>query len=193
MRRLMVFPGPFAQLVARLAGPAHQAPVTIPAHAVLPAYVALGHWTPPAVTLKARLELLVAQLSAELSACQWCIARGRHRWRQAFLPADLLNQVRVYQTSGVFTEREGAALALAAEVARYTSRDPNAPEDALARARRHFAEPEVARIAAAAAGEHFYDPATGAVGSDVGRETGPPTDDLPWRAIDAGIAIRGLS
>jgi len=164
----------------------------IPAHTALPAYVALGYWTLAPGTLEARLELLVAQLSAELSACQWCIDRGRHHWLKAFLPADLLARVREYETSGVFTERERAALALVEAVAHHTSRDPNAPEEALARARRYFAEAEVARIATAAAGEHFYDPATGAVGRDVGLGTTPAIGDVPWRAIDAGIAIRGL-
>jgi alkylhydroperoxidase family enzyme len=156
----------------------------------LSAYVALGHWSPGAVPLGTRLELLVGQLAAELSACQWCIDQARHRWLKAFFPREHLRQLRAYETSAVFSESERAALALVEAVALHTERDRLAPAKVLERARRHFAEPEVARIAAAAAAEHFFDPATGALGRDavIGREGG-----VPWRAIETGISVRGLS
>jgi hypothetical protein len=159
---------------------------------LLPAYVALGHWRTAGSTLDGRLELLVAQLSAELSACGWCIEQGRHRWRKAALPAGLLGQLRSYRTSPLVSERDAAALALTEAVARYTEREPFAADPVLASARRYFSEAEVVRIAQLAAGEHFFDPASGAVGQDVAgpvpRSTGPP---MPWSAIAAGIAIRG--
>jgi alkylhydroperoxidase family enzyme len=158
----------------------------------LPAYVALGHWGSGGAALEPRLELLVAQLAAELSACQWCIHQGRHRWLKAFLPAELLGQVRSYETSGLFSERERAALALTEAVAHHTEREPAMPQQAIARARRYFAEPELARIAAAAANEHFFDPATGAVGRDATLVSPSGVGGMPWRAIDAGISIRGL-
>jgi alkylhydroperoxidase family enzyme len=158
----------------------------------LPAYVALGHWTPVRATLDAKLELLVSELSAELSACHWCIAETRHRWLKAFLPMGLLAHVRAYETSAAFSERERAALALAEAVARHTELDRSAPERALERARRHFAEDEVACLAAAAAGEHFFNPATGAIGRDALVETPPQGGAMPWHAIDRGIVIRGL-
>jgi alkylhydroperoxidase family enzyme len=160
----------------------------------LPSYVALGHWAPRRVTLDTRLGLLVAELSAELSRCQWCIAQSRHQWLKAFLPADLLRQVRAYETSAAFTERERAALALAEAVARHTDLDPAAQEPALERARRHFAEAEVACLAAAGAGEHFFDPVTGAIGRDALAASLPSNEAgaTPWHAIDRGITIRGL-
>ena len=157
----------------------------------LSAYIALGYWAPTRGSLDRRLEMLVARLSAELSACQWCIARSGHLWLQALLPADLAAQVRAYETSPAFTERERAALGLAEAVARLTERDCAAPEQALARARRHFAESEVACLVATAAGEHFFNPVTGAVGLDA---LHPPTAKgaMPWHSIGKGIVIRGL-
>lgn len=163
-----------------------------PTARALPAYVALGHWAPPRATLDAKLELLVRELSAELSACHWCIAETRHRWLKAFLPVGLLRQLRGYETSAAFTERERAALALAEAVARHTDLDRASPEQALERARRHFAEDEVASLAAAAAGEHFFNPATGAIGRDALAETPPLDGVMPWHAIHTGIVIRGL-
>lgn len=155
----------------------------------LPSYVALGCWRPGRVSLDARLELLVGQLSAELSACRWCIEQGRHQWRKALLPAALLRQLRSYRTSGLFSERECAALALAGAVARYTEGAPGPADQALVQARLHFTEAELIRIAHVAAGEHFFDPATGAVGMDV-RELADPRA-MPWDAIRAGIGVRG--
>jgi alkylhydroperoxidase family enzyme len=159
----------------------------------LPAYVALGHWAPARAMLDAKLELLVGELSAELSACRWCIAQSRHRWLKAFLPMGLLTQLRTYETSAAFSERERAALALAEAVARHTDLDRRAADEALERARRHFAEDEVACLAAAAAGEHFFNPATGAIGRDALTETPSADGQMPWHAIDRGIVIRGLS
>lgn len=159
----------------------------------LPSYVALGHWAPRRAALDIKLELLVAELSAELSMCQWCIAQSRHRWLKAFLPMDLLRQLRSYETSPAFTERERAALALTEAVARHSDRDPVAQGPALERVRRYFAEAEVARLAAAGAGEHFFDPATGTIGRDaLASSLSPSAGAMPWHAIDRGIAIRGL-
>jgi len=159
---------------------------------LLAVYVAAGHWRPGASTLDGRLELLIAQLSAELSACGWCIEQGRHRWRKAALPTSLLGQLRCFRTSPLVSERDAAALALTEAVARYTEREPLAAEPVLAAARRYFSEDEVARIAQLAAGEHFFDPATGAVGQDVaGRATGGESPSVPWSAIAAGSPVRG--
>lgn len=163
---------------------------------LLPAYVAATHWGPGRAQLDSRLELLVAQLSAELSSCRWCIDQGRHRWRKALLPTGLLSHLRSYRASTLFSERECAALVLAEAVARYTDRDPGAADAALTRARTHFTESEAARIVQLAAGEHFFDPATGAVGQDVagspaGANTGHGCPDTLWASIAAGISIRG--
>jgi alkylhydroperoxidase family enzyme len=189
MRRFLSLPYPISRLLGRSD---HPALAPSDPDGALPAYVALGHWAPPRATLDIKLELLIAQLSAELSACQWCIAQSRHRWLKAFLPADLLAQVRTYETSVAFTERERAALALAEAVARHSDVDRTVTEPALERARRHFAEAEVARVAAAAAGEHFFNPATGAIGRDAMPVTLAADGTTPWHAIDRGVAIRGL-
>jgi alkylhydroperoxidase family enzyme len=185
-------PGPLARLAGWLGhrGSDRLPPISI--GGALPAYVALGYWSPGGATLETRLELLVSQLAAELSACQWCIDQARHRWLKAFFPREHLSQVRVYETSAVFSERERAALALVEAVALHTERDPLAPAKALERARRHFEEPEVAHIAAAAAAEHFFDPATGAVGLDAAVRSGTAMGEMPWRTIDAGISVRGF-
>ena len=187
-------PRPFHRLFGWLTRSAPRVEPTRGSAAALPSYVALGHWAPGRAALDTRLQLLVAELSAELSACQWCIAESRHRWLKAFLPSELLRQVRAYETSTAFTDRERAALALAEAVARHSNLDLTAPEQVIERARRHFAEAEVACLAAAGAGEHFFDPATGAIGRDAldSSVVGGKLGVLPWHAIDRGIAIRGL-
>jgi hypothetical protein len=165
------------------------APDPLPGPGLLPGYVALGCWRSGRAALDARLELLIAQFSAELSGCRWCIEQGRHQWRKAFLPALLLRQLRSYRTSTLFSPRDCAALGLAEAVVHYTERNPGPADGALAGARHHFTEAEIARIAHLAAGEHFFDPVTGAVGQDVHQPASP--GDMPWDAIGSGIGIRG--
>ena len=159
----------------------------------LAAYAGLGHWRLGAADLEGRLELIVRQLAAELSACGWCVAEARHRWRRAFLPDAPLRELRAYQASAWFTERERAALALTEAVAGYTDSDPTAAEGALALARTHFGEVEIAHIVHLAAAEHFYNPVTGALGSDAQGGTGDAgcRDAMPWDAVARGIAVRG--
>lgn len=195
---------PLSRVVGRLGGPARPRVPLGPG--ALPAYVAMGHWRPAAIELDGRLQLFIAQLSAELSSCGWCIEQGRHRWRKALLPAGWLSHVRTYRTSALFSERDCAALALVEAVAGYTDRNPTAADDALVRARRYFTESELARIARAAAGEHFFDPVSGAVGQDVRADAAPgaaeagaallpddggPGEGMPWRSIRSGITVRG--
>ena len=162
----------------------------------LPAYAAMGHWSLQATPLESRLELLIQQLSAELSACAWCLYQARHRWRTAFLSEQALHDLRGYLTSPAFSERERAALALTEAVAHYRSADTASAREALIQARHHFGEAEVARIVQAAAGEHFFNPATGRLGLEVGEagphEAGyPASGEMPWPAIVKGITMRG--
>jgi len=192
MRRSARAPGPFARVAEWFGGRAGEAAPPVPVGGVLSAYIALGYWSPGGARLETRLELLVSQLAAELSACQWCIDQARHRWLKAFFPREHLGQVRLYETSAVFSERERAALALVEAVALHTEREPLVPAKALERARRHFGEPDVARIAAAAAAEHFFDPATGAVGLDAAMRSASVEGEMPWRAIDTGVSVRGF-
>lgn len=142
-----------------------------PETGLLPGYVALGCWRPADPALDPRLEALVAQLSAELSGCVWCVERGRHAWRKALLPAGLLGQLQGYRACAQFSAREAAALGLVEAVARYTGENSAAGDAALLEARRYFSESELARLARLAAGEHFFDPATGSLGRD-GRAAG---------------------
>jgi alkylhydroperoxidase family enzyme len=185
--------GPLCRLAQWLAQGGHESRPSVPSGGLLSSYVALGQWSTSGVRLESRIELLVGQLAAELSACQWCIDQARHRWLKAFLPRDHLTQLRAYETSTAFSDPERAALALVEAVALHTDRDRLAPARALERARHYFGESEVARIAAAAAAEHFFDPATGAVGLDVVIGAPPRHGAMPWRAIDAGISVRGFS
>ncbi len=57
---------------------------------VLPAYAALARYQTSSPDLDPRLRLLVTQLAAERSRCRWCIDRGRHLWREAQLPIELV-------------------------------------------------------------------------------------------------------
>ena len=159
----------------------------------LPAYAAMGHWSSQAAPLESRLELLIQQLSAELSACAWCLYQARHRWRTAFLSEQALHELRGYPTSPSFSDRERAALALTEAVARYHSTDRDSAREALVQARNHFGEREVARIVQAAAGEHFFNPVTGRLGMEAceAEAADPATSEMPWRAIVKGVTIRG--
>jgi hypothetical protein len=84
--------------------------------------------------------MLAAQLAAELSACRWCIERGRHDWRSARLPPILLRR------SPSSKRRAGAA----------TVRTPS-PNPSLAEVRRLFSEAEIAELARCLADHHFLD------------------------------------
>jgi len=167
------------------------------APSALPAYAALGYWRPPQRPLDARLELLVAQLSAQLSACRWCLDQARHRWLAAFLPQLDLSHLLGYERSAHFSERERAALALAEAVAGYSDRDASAAAEALQRARRHFAERELVQLIRTAAGSHFFNPATGALGRDALRapehEAAGGGGHGPWGSIARGIQVNGWS
>jgi alkylhydroperoxidase family enzyme len=128
---------------------------------VLPAYAALARYRLSDSDLAPRLRLLVTQLAAERSRCRWCIDRGRHLWRDAQLPIDLLRALPRYETSALFSNPERAALRFADAVTRYTEDMPLEP---LTRARQVLSEAEVAAITGAVAAVHFYNPITGTLG-----------------------------
>src|SRR5207302_1168678 len=81
-----------------------------------------GRYIAGGAVLNPRVDLLVRQLTAELSGCRWCIEHGLHRWRQAFLPVAELGALRRYAASPLFSARERAALAFTEAVSRYTDR-----------------------------------------------------------------------
>lgn len=153
---------------------------------VLPAYAALARYHLNTPDLEPRIRLLVSQLAAERSRCRWCIERGRHLWREAQLPLDLLRALRRYETSGLFSARERAALRFTDAVARYT--DNGMPEEPLTIARQHLSEPEIAAVTGVVAAMHFFNPITGALGAE--REAAD-SRRAPWGA-PIGSAIRSL-
>ena len=148
---------------------------------VLPAYAALARYHINSAELDPRLRLLVTQLAAERSRCRWCIEHGRHLWRDAQLPFDVLRGLLRYETSALFTNRERAALRFADAVTRYSEARGGMPLEPLARARQYLSEPEIAAVTATAASQHFFNPITGALGADV----------APWGA-PIGSQLRGL-
>jgi alkylhydroperoxidase family enzyme len=155
----------------------------------------MGRYIAGPVTLEPRLRLLVQQLAAELAGCRWCVEHGRHLWRKAFLSLEELRALRRYAGSGVFSEKERAALAFTEAMSRYADRAGGLPDAVLAELRLHFSEPEVAALTLAVASEHFFNPATGALGADAQLATagGPPAtallDRMRWAA---GSPIRNL-
>ena len=150
-----------------------------PGPGVLPAYAALARYRTGATALEPRLQLLVTQLAAERSRCRWCIERGRHLWREALLPAELLRALRQYPSSPLFAKRERAALAFADAVTRYADADGGMPLEPLAAVREHFTEAEVAALTEAVAAMHFFNPITGTLGADVQPCAPPPATIRP--------------
>jgi alkylhydroperoxidase family enzyme len=138
----------------------------LPGPHALPSYAAMGRYIAGATTLDPRLRLLVQQLAAELAGCRWCVEQGRHRWRKAFLPWEVLGAVRRHATSPLFSERERAALAFTEALSGYADAAGGIPAAVLAELRRHFSEPEVAALTLAVTAEHLFNPATGALGAD---------------------------
>jgi len=145
---------------------------------VLPAYAALARHRISSTDLEPRLRLLVTQLAAERSRCRWCIERGRHKWREARFPLELLRALPRYETSSLFSNRERAALRFADTITRYG--DDMSPE-LLTDARQQLSEPEIAAVTAAVAAEHFFNPITGTLGTDV----------APWGA-PIGSSLRSF-
>src|SRR5207237_501882 len=83
-------------------------PAPLPGPRALPSYARMGRYIAGGAVLDPRVDLLVRQLTAELSGCRWCIEHGLHRWRHAFLPVAELGELRSH-----FSEQEVAALTLA--------------------------------------------------------------------------------
>lgn len=170
-----------AKIVKAFAGRSHQNGPSPSGPRVLPAYAALARFQNNGVELDPRLRLLVTQLAAERSRCRWCIEHGRHLWREAQFPVEPLRTLLRYETSGLFSDRERAALRFTDAVTRYSEARGGMPLEPLMRARQYLAEPEIAAVTAAAASQHFFNPITGALGADV----------AAWGA-PIGCQLRGL-
>src|SRR5258705_4258679 len=120
--------------------------VRLPGPRALPSYARMSRYIAGGATLDPRIDLLVRQLAAELSGCRWCIERGLHRWRQAFLPVAELGALRHYAASPLFSPRERAALAFTAAVSRYADQAGGNPDEVLGQLSRPFFEPAVAAL-----------------------------------------------
>src|SRR6267143_4587903 len=158
-------------------------PIAIPPGGVrvLPAYAALARYHTNSTDLDPRLRMLVTQLAAERSRCRWCIERGRHLWREAQLPVDVLRALLRYERTALFSNRERAALRFSDAVTRYSEANGGMPLEPLMRARQHLSEPEIAAVTALVAARHFFNPITGTLGADV----------APWGA-PVGSSIRNF-
>jgi alkylhydroperoxidase family enzyme len=117
-------------------------------HAIV-GYLALSRMPGFGGTLDDRTALLARGLAAQLSGCRWCIDRTSHDWRMAGLPRHLLDELRAYSSSRLFTDRERAALAFVEAVAR----SPGSPGD-IDWARVLLSESELAELTAIVAEHH---------------------------------------
>lgn len=117
-------------------------------------YLALAKRPGSGGALDDRTRVLVRQLAAERSGCQWCVDRARHDWRAQGLSADLLRELGRHQASDAFSERERAAMALVDSVACAAEGRESAGE-AFARVRRQYSEPAMAELIACMAEHHL--------------------------------------
>jgi alkylhydroperoxidase family enzyme len=171
----------------RIAGFLRSTPPLTPANPqLLPAYAALARFRHRTAELAPRLRLLVSQLAAERSGCEWCIQHGRHQWREAQLPYDLLLALDTYATSRLYSEAERAALVFADALTCYADAAGGMPIEPLAAVRRHYSEPEVVALTETVAAMHFYNPITGALGADAAPRR------VPVRPLPAPTAVRNL-
>ena len=117
-------------------------------HAIL-GYLALSRLPGFGGTLDSRTALLAGALAAQLSGCRWCIDRIGHDWRMAGLPVQLLDELRAYSSSSLFTDRERAVLAFVETVARSP-----ASAGEMDQARAVLSESELAELTAIVAEHH---------------------------------------
>jgi alkylhydroperoxidase family enzyme len=120
-----------------------------PGKHALVGYLALSRRPGFGGTLDERTALLAGGLASQLSECRWCIDRTGHDWRMAGLPRQLLDELRAYSSSCLFTDHERAALAFVEALAR----SPASPGD-MDWARAVLAESELAELTAIVAEHH---------------------------------------
>jgi alkylhydroperoxidase family enzyme len=139
--------------------------------------------------MEPRLRMLAIQRAAEHSRCRWCIEKGRHAWREAQLPVDVLQALPHFDTSPLFSSRERAALRFTDALTRFRESDGDRTRlEPLASVRQHLSEPEVAALTAAVAEMHFYNPITGVLGADAA----PAAERRSAWGAPIGTAIRSF-
>ena len=154
------------RVAAWLAAPRRQRTAPLPGPLGLPAYARLAHTWAAIEPLPPRLQLLVTQLAAVRSGCEFCVQHNRHTALKAGLRLEVIDGVAQYPSASHFSEAERAALALADAVTAFVEAQGGFPMEILVRARCHFAEGQIVALVAAVAAEHFFDPATGRLGRD---------------------------
>lgn len=141
-------------------------PQPLPGPRGIAAYARAGWARTSPVALEPRLRLLVTQLAAERSECDYCVHYSRHVGLRGGVPAATLDAVTDYSRSSQFSQRERAALALADALTGFAAADGGFASEILERARGHLAEEQIMALVALVATEHFFDPVTGALGRD---------------------------
>lgn len=158
---------PFPDRIAGWVGaPRRPADTRVPGPLGLPAYARLARSWAPIAPLEPRLQLLVAQLAAVRSGCEYCVHHTRHTALKAGIPAEASDEVARYASASHYSEPERAALALADAVTGFRESDGGFPMEILVRARCHFDEGQIVALVAGVTAEHFFDPATGRLGRD---------------------------
>lgn len=165
MSALWAFPD---RLAAWVGAPRPATPKRLPGPLGLPGYARLASTWAPIAPLDPRLRLLVTQLAAERSGCEYCAQHNRHVAMKAGVARQVLDDVVRHGSAppGHYSDAERAALELADAVTSFEENKGGLPMETLVRARCHFDEGQIVALVAAVSAEHFFDPATGRLGRD---------------------------
>jgi len=107
---------------------------------------ALGDSAEPAGLEKDLIELLNLRVS-QLNGCAYCVQYHTSNGRELGIPAEKLTLVVAWSESGIFTEREQAALAWAEALTLIAQ--THVPDEAFEAARKVFPEKELVGLTAA--------------------------------------------
>lgn len=172
--RLLPFPD---RVMGWIGASPRREPEPLPGPRAIAAYARVGWARSSPVALEPRLRLLVAQLAAVRSQCDYCAQYGRHLGLRGGVPAAALDAVPDYSRSSLFSERERAALALADALTGFAIAEGGFAAEILERARRHLPEAQIMDLVTLVATEHLFDPVTGALGRDA--RASSPHDGRP--------------
>ena len=120
--------------------------------------LAFGSWYGKIATLEGRLHLraelalLLRQQVARINVCEFCMDIGRYVAIQQAHAGPKFDALDSYQTSGLFSDAERAAL----DYVTLLTREKRMNEETFDRLREHFSEREICEIAWLVASEHVY-------------------------------------
>ena len=112
------------------------------------ALLAMGKSTDESGLDKTIVELAKLRVS-HINNCAFCLQIHLNVSRRLGVPQEKLDLVATWHEAGIFTDREGAALAWAETLTRLADR--SVPDEAYAAVRRHFSEDEVIALSVAIA------------------------------------------